>query len=357
MVSSKRSPRPRNDPWDAQDFSASVPIERGIIYTKVAGPYKARDRKLWPVLVHHAWQSDESLSEPQTIPIAKIARLFSEHGGDTSARWIWDSTKRLAKTQLEWVNVEGRRRQGMGFSVLLSSAQIKKDHRLGVFTLTYTIPSPLCELLKDPDQYGRIRTQLLLSLSSKYTISLYEVLTTVVNREKPELKVTLPELRVLLKVPEDKLTRWHHLRQRALDPAIDELNERQNHSGFRVEYEVERGARNSVVSLTFRTEKTKEQLLEEQVLRALPSQTQLNLFDSGEMEPVLSSREIDSVVLQELHDDDFRKKVRQVAPGRDIGALEQEWLEWARFKPDFPPSDVRKAFLGFCRRKGGSARS
>jgi replication initiator protein len=359
-VEKRSSPKPRKDPWDPSDFTASVPIESGIIYTKVTGPYTAKDRKLWPVLVHHAWQNDDLLASEHSIPIAKISKLFSDHGGDNSARWIWDSTKRLAKTQLEWVNVSQRRKKAVGFSVLLSSAQIEKDELTDVFTLRYTLPEPLCQLLKDPDQYGRIRTQLLLSLSSKYTISLYEVLTTIINRDKPEMTVNVDQLRHWLKVPEGKLTKWHHLRQRALDPAVEELNSRSENSGFRVTYEVNQGPRNRVDSLTFRTEKTKEQLLEDKILQtSLHSgqREQLSLFDSEELDAVSPEQVLHEEVLRPLREDEFRKRVRKLVPGRDIAALEMEWLMWAQFKADFPPKDIQKAFWGFCRRKGGSKRS
>lgn len=359
-IEKRRAPRPRRDPWDPRDFTASVPIESGIIYTKVTGPYTAKDRKLWPVLVHHAWQTDDLLGEEHSIPIAKISKLFSDHGSDNSARWIWDSTKRLAKTQIEWVNVSQRRKKAVGFSVLLSSAIIEKDDLTDVFTLRYTLPEPLCKLLKDPEQYGRIRTQLLLSLSSKYTVSLYEVLTTIINREKPEIEVDLDELRQWLKVPEGKLTQWHHLRQRALDPAVDELNSRAENSGFCVSYEVNTGARNRVESLTFRTEKTTEQLLEDKIIQqSLQSgrREQLSLFDSAELEAIAPPEEVlQQEVLRTLRDDDFRAKVRKLVPGRNLASLEMEWLAWAQFKPDFPPKDPRKAFLGFCRRKGGAER-
>ena len=95
---------------------------------------------------------------------------------------------------------------------------------------------PLCRLLQDPEQYGRIRTQVLLSLSSKYAISLYEVLTTIINRKKSELRLTLEQLRQILRIPEDKLGKWSHIKMRDLDPAVEELNVRAENSGFKVTY-------------------------------------------------------------------------------------------------------------------------
>ena len=104
----------------------------------------------------------------------------------------------------------------------------------------------------------------------------------------------------------------------------------------------------------------KEQLLEDKILQqSLHSgrREQLSLFDSAELEAIDAPETIlHEEVLRRLRDDEFRAKVRKVAPGRNLASLEMEWLVWAQFKPDFPPKNPQKAFLGFCRRKGGAAR-
>jgi hypothetical protein len=304
------------------------------------------------VLLHHAWQSDELLSQEHHIPIARITHLFSEHGCDSSTRWLWDSAKRLSKTHIEWINIEHNKKKAVGFSVLLASAVIEKDHKSGLYTFSYTIPEPLCRLLQDPEQYGRIRTQVLLSLSSKYAVSLYEVLTTVVNRKKAELKLTLEQLRQILKIPEDKLNKWSHIKMRALDPAVEELNSRAGNSGFKVTYELERGPKARIDAITFKTTKTNEQMLEDHSLQN--GRRQLSLFGSDEFPPPVVDP--DEVLLRELRDDHYRERLRALVPGKDLAALEQEWLEWARSKPNFPPRDIQKAFAGFCTKKKASLR-
>ena len=348
QISSKskhQPPRPRKDPWDPKDFSSSVPIESGVIYTKVTGPYTAKDRKLWPVLLHHAWQDDESLSKEHHIPISRIVHLFAEHGNDNSARWIWESAKRLSKTHIEWVNIEHNKKKAMGFSVLLASAIIEKNEATDLFTLSYTIPEPLSRLLKDPEQYGRIQTQLLLSLSSKYAVSLYEVLTTIVNRKKSELRLALDQVRQVLKIEDDKLTKWSHLKMRALDPAIEELNSRVEHSGFKVTYELVRGPKARIDAVIFKTEKTKNRALQEESLRGKVAAHQLGLFENGpRVQP-------DETFLQPLREDEYRDWLKALNPGVDLYALEREWLDWARTKPNFPPHDVQGAFAGFCHAK------
>lgn len=344
-----KSPRPRNDPWDSKDFSASVPIESGVIYTKVSGPYTAKDRKLWPVLLHHAWQNDDSLSQEHHIPLSRIVHLFSDHGCDSSTKWIWESAKRLSKTHIEWVNFEHNKKKAVGFSVLLASAVIEKDESTDLYTFSYTIPEPLCRLLKDPEQYGRIQTQLLLSLSSKYAVSLYEVLTTIINRKKSELRMSLDTLRQVLKVSDNKLAKWSHLKSRALDPAVEELNSRTEHSGFRVTYEVERGPKSRTDGVIFRTQKTDQRAAEEDSLRLKPAK-QLSLFDSGETVLKLELSP-DESFLRPLREDVYRDWLKALYSGWDIASLENEWLNWARSKPDFPPRDIQKAFAGFCQAK------
>lgn len=339
------APRPRKDPWDPKDFSSSVPIESGVIYTKVTGPYTAKDRKLWPVLLHNAWQNDESLSQEHHIPISRIVHLFSEHGCDNSARWIWESARRLSKTHIEWVNIEHNKKKAVGFSVLLSSAVIEKNEINDLFTLSYTIPEPLCRLLKDPEQYGRIQTQLLLSLSSKYAVSLYEVLTTIVNRKKSELRMTLDQVRQIFKVEDDKLVKWSHLKMRALDPAVEELNSRAEHSGFKVAYELVRGPKSRIDAVIFKTEKTDDRALQEEALRGKAA-LQLSLFEPGS-----PRAKPDENFLRPLRDDEYRDWLKALNPGVDLYALEQEWLDWARTKPDFPPRDIQSAFAGFCHNK------
>lgn len=341
------APKPYGTPWEIKNYRSSVPIESQVIYTQVKGPYTSLDRKLWPVLLHHAWSSDDDLEEEWSLPISKIHKLFRHHKGNTNPTWIWESVNRLAGTQMLWGEAKAQK-SSLAFSVFISSAKIEKDHETGLFTLSYTIPRPLRELLKDPRCYGRLRTQLLLSLSSKYAVSLYEVLTTVINRRYPVLKLDVEELRDILKVPDKKLTRWVHLRQRALLPALTELNEKSDISGFRVELEVKTGARNKVVGVVLRTEKTKEMLLEDEIAQGRDLFPELKDELAYLQNP---GRNPDQMFLGFADSEDSLAEIQFMAPEADLDALLQEWYEWARQKPDFPPRNPRRAFIGFCRKK------
>ena len=347
QLAAKSPPRPYGDPWELENYRSSVPIESQIIFTQVKGPYTSLDRKLWPVLLHHAWSSDDSLEEEWAIPISQIHKLFKSHKGNTNPTWIWESVNRLAGTQMVWGEAKAKR-SALAFSVFISSAKIEKDHETGLFTLYYTIPKPLRELLKDPLCYGRLRTQLLLSLSSKYAVSLYEVLTTVINKRYPVLKLSVKELRDILKVPDKKLKRWVHLRQRALDPALEELNAKSSISGFRIDLEIEYGARKKVTGVILRTEKTQEMLLEDRIAQGddlFPElQEELAYLQNPELNP-------DQMFLAFADTEDSLAEIQFMAPEADLDALLKEWYEWARKKPGFPPRNPRRAFIGFCKKK------
>ena len=64
-----------------------------------------------------------------------------------------------------------------------------------------------------------------LAFESRYAIRLYELMSLRAGlTRKTEERFTLDELRARLGVPDGKLTRWVHLRQKALDPAVAEVN-------------------------------------------------------------------------------------------------------------------------------------
>ncbi|MBJ2152712.1 replication initiation protein [Paracoccus sp. IB05] len=63
-------------------------------------------------------------------------------------------------------------------------------------------------------------------LGSKYSVLLFQHIASLVNLDRINARTfTVPELRALLGVPEGKLERFSNLTQKALKPAIDEINQ------------------------------------------------------------------------------------------------------------------------------------
>ena len=78
----------------------------------------------------------------------------------------------------------------------------------------------------ESNHWAILDRQTIFALSSKYSILLFQHVASLVNLEHVTTKTfTIPELRAVLGVEEGKLARFVHLRQRALDPAIAEINQ------------------------------------------------------------------------------------------------------------------------------------
>jgi Initiator Replication protein len=122
-----------------------------------------------------------SVEEPiYTVSIVKLARTFREvTNSHYASSWIWESAKRLSKTTVEWEYAYGDNRFTKGISSLFS-AEISEDaKRAGV--LRFSFPTMLIPILKDPRRFARLRTHVMMSLSGKYSVTLYELLESVVN--------------------------------------------------------------------------------------------------------------------------------------------------------------------------------
>lgn len=345
---SKITPMIRGNPWDSQDFESSVPVEKELIYTQIIGAYTAKDKKLWPLLIHHAWREDGLNSEVYQVPISQVTKLFRELGGSAYGSWIEKSADRLVGSRLRW-RQETLDAKYHGIVSLLSQAVVKTDKDSGLQTLFYGLPSTLRDLMKDQELFGRIRTQFLISLRSKYAISLYEVLTTIINLRNPEKVVTVKTLRSWLQISDGKLERWAHLHSRALKPAIDELNERSEQSGFVIDYEIQHGAKRKVLGVLFKTEKTKEFLeKEELLLKRTPKISQTTASNSAE------ARLKDNVRKSVLKARTLYTQAEAMATAynRDVSKLLDEWIEWGSRKEGWPPKQPGKAFLGFVEKKG-----
>ena len=74
------------------------------------------------------------------------------------------------------------------------------------------------------------------AFQSKYGVRLYENLESVANLRVPEWVVEVEDLRVLLGVG-DKLKGWGSFYRRAMEPALDEVNE---FADFSVDWQVAR---------------------------------------------------------------------------------------------------------------------
>ncbi len=323
-------PVPTGDPWVPSPADpATVPVPLPVIIVSVNGPYTERDRKLWTFLLHAVWdQLDERAVH--AIPVSEINSVFRELGGEHDSKWIWESATRLTETIVKWHYTEGDTRYD-GIAALFSAQISRNNRKEGI--LRFQFPGLLIPIFKDPRRFSRLRTHFLIELSGKYAVTLYELLESVANKDVPELRATVDELRQWLKVPEGKLIRWQDLRRYVLEPAIKQVNDNPTGAGFQVRMRLEKESR-AIRWVVFEVLKTKERQAIDARLK--DHEKQLGLFD---------------VHLRTVTYD----KAKALASGWDIYALEAEWKQWGSQQKDWPPKNPDAAFLGFCKQRGPTA--
>ena len=320
-------PVPTGDPWaPSPEDPATVPVPLPVIVVSVEGPYTERDRKLWTFLLHAVWDDLEAGSV-HAMNVNEINRLFRDLGGEHDSKWIWESAERLTRTIVEWRYTEGDTRY-QGIASMFSAVLSKKTQTTGV--LHFNFPPLLIPILKDPRRFARLRTHFMIELSGKYAVTLYELLESVANKDLPELKVSVDELRQWLKVPEGKLVRWQDLRRYVLEPAVRQINDNPSGAGFQVRIKLLKEGR-AIHWVVFEVLKTTERQAIDAKLQ--DKEKQLGLFD---------------VRLKPATYD----KAKAHATGWDVYALEAEWQAWGRLQKDWPPNDPDAAFLGFCKKRG-----
>ena len=323
-------PVPTGDPWVPSPADpATVPVPLPVIIVSVNGPYTERDRKLWTFLLHAVWdQLDERAIH--AIPVSEINSVFRELGGEHDSKWIWESATRLTETIVKWHYTEGDTRYD-GIAALFSAQISRNNRKEGI--LRFQFPGLLIPIFKDPRRFSRLRTHFLIELSGKYAVTLYELLESVANKDVPELRATVDELRQWLKVPEGKLIRWQDLRRYVLEPAIKQVNDNPTGAGFQARIRLEKEGR-AIRWVVFEVLKTKERQAIDARLK--DHEKQLSLFD---------------VHLRTVTYD----KAKALASGWDIYALEAEWKQWGSQQKDWPPKNPDAAFLGFCKQRGPTA--
>ena len=318
------------NPWEIDDNNpATVPLPNDVIITEIEGAYTEKDRKLWAFLVAAVW--DDLLTvRIHEIRTAKINAIFSKGGGDTSTSWIWESVERLATTRARWeTGAENDRLKGV--ANLIGGALTNKNARSTGF-LRFEIPALLCEVIRAPCRFSRLRLHFMIGLSGKYAVTLYMLLESVANKQTPVLDVQLDQLRQWLKVPDGKLHRWVDVKRFILEPALKQINENPDAAGFLVSMEGIKEGR-AVDRVRFTLTKTAGRVADEKSLKSKAIEQPKAADNSGALRLPPSAFE----------------QAKKAAPGLDVYVLEFQWREWLANKPQ--PDNPAGSFIGFCKAK------
>jgi len=177
-------------------------------------PLSLNDRRIYNQLLENAW---DAIDKPVTHVITKSALRGSHNSNDrvgeslerlmsaiVKVAVIWDGEPAIERVQLLGGNLESGRADGL---------------------LEYEIPARLRKIIRNSQVFARLQREVMFALSSKYALTLYEMVQKRGNlRWKASEKFSLEGLRGIMGVPKGKLTSWSNLKLRAIDPAVAEVN-------------------------------------------------------------------------------------------------------------------------------------
>lgn len=190
-----------------------------LIDIKEISPLTLTDRRIYNLLIANAW---ERITEPVEHVIEK-SDLRGTHNGNER---IEDSIRRLMSAIAE---VKIIRDGKVAIKrVQLLGGNVEQEGERG--RLYYTFPKQLIEIVKESEVFGRLKTQIMYCFKSKYALALYEIVQKRVGLKfKQAENFTVDDLRALLGVPKDKLTRFPDFNKYALQPALREVNALSEH--------------------------------------------------------------------------------------------------------------------------------
>lgn len=296
-------------------------------------PLTLNDRRIYNQLLENAW---EAIDKPVSHRIAKSALRGSHNSndriGDSLERLmtaivkvavIWDGEPAVERVQLLGGNIEANRADGV---------------------IEYEIPARLRRVISNSTVFARLQREVMFALSSKYALTLYEMVQKRGNlRWRSSEKFSVETLRGVLGVPKGKLSSWSNLKLRAIDPAVSEVNAL---SDFMVSIDPIKTGR-SVTHVELRWWRKENEVGDAAELALQFSKVERRAVPRAEKAAALPRPAWLNQRGKALKTETY-ETARMRFPGYDIYFVEGEWRAWAEGKGD--AKDADKAFLAFFRK-------
>lgn len=316
---------------DAKPNEVSIVKPGELVDVVEMSPLTLTDRRIFNLLLANAWD-DIGKSSGHVIEKHELQR--SLHKGTER---LADSIKRLMSAIVEVRIVRDGRWQTRRVQLLGENTIPDGDDGL----VRYDFQPGLCEIILESTVFARLHKKIMFSLSSKYSLALYEMIQKRGNLARTQEEFTLDEIRSFLGVPPGKLTSWINLKNKALVPAFREVSDL---SDYVVGFEPIKGPTRQFVGLRVLWQRKSHPQLKD-VARELDN-TRLGRKArlQGRVEAIedVFLPPIPALAPQTL------QQAARLMPGHDIRVVEQDWRHWAATK-SVPPTNPDAAFVAFCK--------
>jgi len=190
---------------------------------------EASDRAILNLLYQHAHDSGRLLESGAEweIPLATIRQAFSKHESSDRLR---DSLTRLMSVKVNVVYVADNAKgvdgpeQRVVITGLFDFFDVSAKELATRATVRYGLPRKLTPILETSGRWGRIKAEIVCSMTSKYAIALYELIQLRANMERSVETFPIDRFRDLLGVPPDTYARADNFQRKVIDPSVVEVN-------------------------------------------------------------------------------------------------------------------------------------
>ena len=293
------------------------------------------DRRTWNLLLANAWE--ERLEDPTADFYISLSEL----------RGLHDSNDRMRITleKLQRTLVKARMPDGTMQTVQMLGGTNMDDDGREDGVLKYDFHRKLVPLLRNSEVYARMEVKVLSAFSSKYALSLYEVISGKINLRKSHEEIDVETLRLWLGVEEGKLERWPDMNRKALKPAVQEVNDL---SPYEVKIEPVKRGRKVVQVRIFWAKKEPFSPREQAAVR------EVNRHKAGRRARMTGKAE---VLVPELSQDAIQKGYEAAA---EICRIDKHaaYLDWQNLVAALPtkPTNLTGHFISFCKKRAQEIR-
>jgi hypothetical protein len=184
---------------------------------------EASDRAVFNLLYQHAHDSGRLLDPTAEweVPLNTLRVALSRH--DNNAR-IRETLVRLKNVSVSVAYTEEDGEERVLFTNLFEFFDVPAKDLSKRPTLRYGLPRKLAPMLEKSGRWGRIRAEIVCSMTSKYAIALYELVQLRANLDRCIEVFPVDRLRELLGVPPANYGRVDNLMRKVIDPAMLQVN-------------------------------------------------------------------------------------------------------------------------------------
>jgi hypothetical protein len=184
---------------------------------------EASDRAVFNLLYQHAHDSGRLLDPTAEweMPLNTLRAALSRH--DNNAR-LRETLNHLKGVQVNVAYTDSDGEDRILLTHLFDFFDVPAKDLSKRPTLRYGLPRKLAPMLERSGRWGRIRAEIVCSMTSKYAIALYELVQLRANLDRCVEVFTVERLRELLGVPPANYERVDNLMRKVIDPAVLQVN-------------------------------------------------------------------------------------------------------------------------------------